>query len=173
MEGIVSFFKDPEVFEALAGVITQALAFLIFFWIMKRFAWKPVLRILDDRRRKIENDFERTSALEKKFLELQAEYEGKLGSIDRKAREEIRNAIIEGKRLAQGITDNAHEQSNMIIARGKMHVDLELARARKILQEDVIEMVIQSTGEFLKAKLDDREQRKLVASFVEEVEKKL
>ena len=61
----------------------------------------------------------------------------------------------------------------MIIARGKMHVDLELARARKILQEDVIEMVIQSTGEFLKAKLDDREQRKLVASFVEEVEKKL
>ena len=173
MEDIVSFFKEPEVFEALAGVVTEAIAFLIFFWIMKRFAWKPVIRILDDRRRKIENEFEKVDALEKKFLELQAEYEGKLGSIERRGREEIRNAIIEGKRLAQGIIDSAHEQSKMIIARGKTHVDLEFARARKMLQEDVIEMVIQISEKFLKTKIDDREQRELVASFVDEIEKKI
>ena len=170
MDSILTFFKDPKVIENLAGVFTQMIAFLIFLWVLKRFAWKPVMKVLDDRRNKIKGDFERVETLEKKFTELTAKHEEKLEHIDVEARKKIQEAIDEGKEVSREITDNARTEAKDIIDKGMRHINIELENARKQLKDDVGSMVIKITEKLLRTSIDDRKHRELVSSFINELE---
>ncbi len=46
---------SPETLKTISQILTQLIAFLIFLWIMKRFAWRPILRLLDERRERLES----------------------------------------------------------------------------------------------------------------------
>ncbi len=43
----------------ISQVITQIIGFLITVWLLKRFAWKPLLSMMDERRQKIKDEFQR------------------------------------------------------------------------------------------------------------------
>ena len=51
-------------------LITQILGFLVMLWLLGRFAWKPLLQSLDDRRQKIAGDI---GAAEKALVEMRAQ----------------------------------------------------------------------------------------------------
>ena len=48
----------PELWKLVGETVTQLCAFVIFFWIMKKYAWKPLLNVLDERQKTIEGEFE-------------------------------------------------------------------------------------------------------------------
>ena len=54
---------SPETLKTISQILTQLAAFLIFLAIMKRFAWGPILRLLDERRERIAGEFERIETL--------------------------------------------------------------------------------------------------------------
>ena len=45
----------------LQQIISQALSFIILLWILRRFAWKPLLNALDARRMHIEDELKKVS----------------------------------------------------------------------------------------------------------------
>lgn len=169
-ESLLEQLKNPQMQEAIAQILTQIVAFLIFLWILKRFAWRPVVGLLEQRRQKISDEFDRIDQLEEKFKELRKEYEQKLGTIDAEARRRIQEAINEGRQIALEIKEDARLQARDIILRGKRNVELEVARARETLKEDIADMVIEATEKLLRKELDPEEQRKLILSFIDQIE---
>ena len=53
-------------------VISQALSFLLLLWVLRRFAWRPLLVILDGRRRQIEDALQQTAKSREDVARLQA-----------------------------------------------------------------------------------------------------
>ena len=161
----------PETIKVLSQILTQLIAFLIFLWVMKRYAWKPILRLLDDRRRKIAEEFDGIDRAKAEAERFRADYEGRLRAIEQEARERIQEAIGEGRRVAQEIRERAHADARAITDKAKENVQLEVEKARLQIKEDMIRMTMSALERVLREAMTPEQHRRLVADFVENVQK--
>ncbi|MCX7766656.1 MAG: F0F1 ATP synthase subunit B [Candidatus Sumerlaeia bacterium] len=163
--------KTPEVQQTLAQIFSQIIAFLIFFWILKKFTWKPLIALLDERRQRIEAEFDYLEKQKQQLQELRNEYENRLRTIESEARAKIQEAIREGRRIAREITDSAREEGHQILTRAHQSIELEIAKARIDLRDEVVDLVIHTTEKLLQKCLDEQKQRELINCFMKNLRK--
>lgn len=162
---------SPEALKVLSQILTQLAAFLIFLWIMKRYAWRPILRLLDERREKIAGEFERIEAVKAEIERLRREYEGRLRTIEQEARERIQEAVGEGRRVAQEIRERAHADARAITTKAKENVQLEIEKGRLQLKEDIIRMTMAALERLLREQMTREQHDRLITEFTENVQK--
>ena len=154
-------------------IVSQALSFLLLWWVLARFAWKPLLKILDDRRAHIEGELHRAAAAKEELARLQAEYEHRLAAINDEARAKIQQAILEGKRVAMEIQEQARAHGHELLDKSKETIKLELAKARVTLRDQVAGMTLEALEKVLRQKLDAKTDRHLVDAALDELEQEL
>ena len=150
-------------------VVTQILGFLILLWGMRRFAWGPVMKVLNDRRAKIEGEFAAADQARAEANETRTRYEAELRGIDAKARARIQEAIGEGEKVAGEIRHQAQSDAAARLERAQDEIAREREKAKEQLKEQVIHLSMRTAEKILRQKLDDPAQRRLVGEFVEEV----
>ena len=153
-------------------IISQALSFLLLLWILRRFAGRPLLAMLDERRSRIEEEFRKAAQRQEELERLQAEYGQRLAKIEDEARVKIQQAILEGKRIAIEIQEQARAQGSALMTKAKETVELELAKARVTLRDDVATMTIEAVERVLREKLDPEKDKRLVDHVLQELEQK-
>ena len=159
-------FLQPDIQQ----VISQAISFLLLLAILKKFAWKPLLDMLDQRRRKIEEDL-RSAAHQKSEMErLQREYQTRLAAIEEEARTKIQQSVLEGKRIGAEVQEQAREQAVQILAKSKETLELELAKARVTLRDQVAAMTVGAVERILRQRLDAAADQKLIETILGELE---
>lgn len=156
----------------IAMIITQAVCFGIFMWIMVKYAVGPVKSVLDERRQKIQSEFDRIAELEKKYETLKADYDDKLKHIEDQARQAMQEQINDGRKIANDLTEQARAESREIVERAKRTVELEVDKAKIQLKDHVIAMTMQATEKLLREKLDDTRDKQLVGTIVAAIEKR-
>ncbi len=156
----------------LSQIITQIIAFLAMLWILKRYAWKHILALLDERQDKIQSEFDSIASQQAEAKQLLETYEKKLRDIEAESRHIIRDAASQGRKVAAQIQEDALLQSRKIVEEAKLEVNQEIEKAYILLRKDMIQMVIQISEKFLRQKLDDDSHKKLIEDFVEETKVK-
>jgi len=157
---------DPIIRE----IIVQLVGFTIVFFILKTFAWKPILKILDDRRERITTGFEDIEKGKQDLETMKQEYANRLTRIEEEARDKIQEAVSEGKQIAQEMREEAREEANQALQKSKDNIALELAKAQLELRGQVIELSLAAAGHVLKQELNETKQKDLVSSFLEELQ---
>ena len=152
-------------------MVTQLLGFLIVFFILKKYAFGPVLGILDARRRKIEQEFASIEKQKSDAANLEKEYRSRLDRIEQEARERIQEASKISEGLARDIQERARLDAQRISERTKADIEQEVMKARLSMRNEIVEISSLITEKILREKLDAREQEKLVNQFVKELEK--
>lgn len=150
--------------------VTQMIAFVIFFWIMKAFAWGPLQDVLNKRQQAIEDGFVKIEHGQAEADKLRSEYEGKLRDIEQEARAKIQEAVGEGRRVAAELADNARREAETIRAKAEQSVRHEIAKARVELRDEIVTLTIQASEKLLRERLDDEGDRRLAAAFVDELQ---
>ena len=150
-------------------VLTQILGFLLMVWILRRYAWGPVIGMLEARREKIAGEFKEADRQKVEALELKARYDTELKGIEAQARQRIQDAVAEGQRIAAEIKAQAHQDATARLERAADDIAREREKAKEILKEQVIGLSLRTAEKILRQKLDDPAQRKLVGEFIEEV----
>jgi F-type H+-transporting ATPase subunit b len=153
-----------------ALIITQVIGFLIALWILKAFAWKPLLGMLEARRKKIADDLGEAEKVRSDADRLLDEYRGKLRDIDNEARTRIQEAVSEANRISAEIRESAREESKQIIARSREELARDIAKARVQLRDDIAGMAMRAAEKVISAHLDDAEQKRLLDDFLREVD---
>jgi F-type H+-transporting ATPase subunit b len=153
----------------LQQVLTQIVGFLLLLWLMRKFAWGPLLGLLDERRDKIVGDMERIRHGQEANERLQHDYQSKLNDIDNQARARIQQAVVEGELQARAITDAARREAQGIEERAKQHVAQEVVRARLLLRDEVAQLAITSAAKILRAEIDGPRHREMVLRSIDEV----
>jgi F-type H+-transporting ATPase subunit b len=154
----------------LQQIVSQALSFLLLLWVLRRFAWRPLLAILDQRRARIEEELRAVAQRQGEVARLQAEYTKKLATIHEEARAKIQESILEGKRIALEIQEEARAQGRAILGKAKETVELELAKAKVTLRDEVAGMTMEALERILRRKLDAEADRALVEAVLGELE---
>lgn len=149
-------------------IIVQILGFLVMLWVMKKYGWIPLLEILENRRKKIEGEFDAIAAQKEEVKKLGLEYEAKLKSIDAEARRKIQ----EGHKMGLKIQEEAHVRAKELLKKTQLEMENELVKVKNQLKNDVVTLVIRTTEKVLHENLDISDQRKLISNFIEEAELK-
>jgi len=149
-------------------VLTQIVGFLIFLFLIRRFAWGPVLQMLEARQAKIAGDLGEAERRKQEAGELKARLEQELRGIDQQARQRIQEAVSEGQRIATEIRADAQAQARARLDRAEAEIEGERAKAQKSLHEDMARLAVGGAERILRKKLDEAEQRRLIGEFIAE-----
>ena len=154
----------------LPQILTHIAGFLIAFWVLKRFAFGPLLKMLEDRREKIRADFDEADKAKATAAQLVADYEERIKNIEAEARQKIQEAITESRRVSAEIKEQAHAEARGIIEKAKGDLIRDIATARVQLKQDIVAMTLDVTRKILSESLDDERHRKLIGEFIDQVE---
>jgi len=150
-------------------VMTQILGFLLMVWILRRYAWAPLLGMLEARRQKIAGEFKEADRLKAEAQELKGRYEQELRGIEARARERLLEAVHEGQKVAGEIKAQAQQEAARRLERAADEIAREREKAKEVLKEQIIALSMRSAEKILRAKLDDPTHRKLASEFIDEV----
>ncbi len=151
-------------------VLTQIVGFLILLWMLRAFAWGPLVGLLEERRKRIAADFAEAERRKADADALKARYEQELKGIESQARQRLLEAVAEGQRVAAEIKSQAHSDAAARLARADEEIVHEREKAREVLKEQVAVLSIRTAERILREKLDDPAQRRLVETFIDELE---
>ncbi len=155
----------------LSQIITHIIGFLIAVWVLKKFAWKPLLGMMEERRQKIVDEFKKIDDGHNEVEKLKADYEGKLKNIDAERRQKIAEAVNQANKLASGIKISAQEDARGIISRTTEQLERDVAKAKVQLKEDMVDITLRAAEKILHEKLDEPKERELIGRFIDNVEK--
>ena len=152
-------------------ILTHIFGFLIILILLRIFAWKPILKLLDERKKRIASEFDNIEKAKQEMAKLREEYEVKLKEIDLEARKRIQEAIAEGQKMAADLQVEAREEAKKVLDRAKENIELEVAKAKVELRDDIVNMAILATEKIINERLDDAKHKELIVEFIEGVEK--
>ena len=163
---------NPQVFkEALPEILTQLLGFLIVFWVLKTFAFKSILAVVDARRKKIEDEFNGLEHKKRSLEDLEKEYRLKLEKIEDEARLRIQEAANVGVALARDIQDKARQDAQKILDRSHAEISQDIAKARLTMRGELVELSALISEKIISEKLDAKEHERLVDQFLKDLQK--
>lgn len=157
----------------LAEVGVQLVAFLIVFFTLKKFAWKPLLSIIRARRERFESEWNGIQKTKQDVAALQKDYQSHLQKIEEEARAKMQEAIQEGRRLAREIQEKARLESQDAFEKAKANIELEVEKARVTMRQEIAELSIRVAEKILTEKMDGTSQEKKALEILGELEKSL
>jgi F-type H+-transporting ATPase subunit b len=148
-------------------VIAQVVGFLVVLWILRKYAWGPVIDMLEERRARIQGDFDEIETKRNEVASVRRQLDERLRGIDQEARERIQAGVAEGEALGNEVKLKAREEAQAILRRAAEQVERETDKAQVALRNEMVTMVVAATGKLLQEKLDPEAHRSRVESFID------
>ena len=157
------------VIPKIPQLLTQMAGFIILVLILKKYAWGPILDMLDKRREKVDGDYK---AAEKNLADaeqLKADFELKLSDIKALERERVQEAVKRGEGLADGIVGKARTHAEETKAKAEQDIEIETQKAQLELRDSVVAMAIGAAEKVIGVRLDDELHRKLIQEYINSI----
>jgi F-type H+-transporting ATPase subunit b len=155
----------PEIDELIPG----ALAFLLVFLVLARYAFPRLNQGMKARTDKIQGDLERAERSREEAESLLARYEEQL----REARSEAGRIIDEARKTAESLRRDlmarAEDESRQVVERAQEEVRAERDRAFQDLRRQVGEISVELAARVVGESLDRDRQLRLVEGYIDEV----
>jgi F-type H+-transporting ATPase subunit b len=146
----------------LSSFLIQLGTFVIAFLVLRKWAFKPILEVLNRRRETIEQGV----ALGEKMQKEQAELERKVADTLRDARLQADKIIAEaGERGRQAIAEaeaKAKDKAEAIISTAEDRIDQDIKLARTKLEKEVAGLVADATEVIINEKVDTKKDAALI-----------
>ena len=151
-------------------IVAQVISFLLLLFLLRIFAWKKLLKLLDDRKNRIASEFKNIDDTKQEIAQLKADYEAKLFTIEEIARVKIEEAVASGRTITDEVRKKAHEEAQEIINNAKRDIKYELAKAKEELKDKIIDLTINATEMVIQEKLTGEDDKRLVKDFLDKVD---
>ncbi len=157
-----------EINPALLGY--QIVVFLIFLYLMYRFVYKRVFRILEKRQDKIEGDINEAEKNRLEMERLREEYQRKMSQVGEESDRILREAEREANQRRNDLIMAAKEDAGTIIERAERRIAEEEEKASAEIRRRTVEISLSIAEKLLKEKIDERKDKALAEKFLAEVE---
>jgi F-type H+-transporting ATPase subunit b len=151
-------------------VLTQIVAFLIMVWVLKKYAWKPVMGLLDERKQLIQSEFNSIEEQKKSVGMLTEEYNEKLRGIEAESKKQIQEAIVKGREMAHELEQETRAKAVLILNKAQAEVQKEIAEAKEQLKKDVVNLSMHAVEKIIGEKMDSQKDQKLIEDSLQKAE---
>ncbi|MBU4298658.1 F0F1 ATP synthase subunit B, partial [Patescibacteria group bacterium] len=147
-------------------LLGQIINFLLVLYLLKRFALKPFLKTLTERKEKIERGIEKTAEAEKRIKVIEQGKEKILKESREKANLILRKSEERGKEKEEEILKRTEEEKMRILAEAKRLGQIEVNKMKGEFSKKNLELVLNLTEKILKEKVDLKKDSEIIKSFL-------
>ncbi len=143
-----------------------AFTFLIVLFVLKRFAWKPIVRTLDERERTIRDAIEAAKRERTEAEKMLSEQTAALSKVQREAAEMAQKSRADVEALRAELTARARTEADALVASARQQIQEERAKAVAELRSQAADLAIDAARKLIKSSLDEKAQRQLVEEYI-------
>jgi F-type H+-transporting ATPase subunit b len=141
--------------------LSQVISFCIVAFLLRRFAYKPILAVLEDRRRKIEEGQLNAEKIRKELAEAEKRYQ----EIVAKGNADAQRMIDEARESASHLSERKQQEAIMaaeqIVTKAKEAAALEHERQMQTLKRELGRLVVETTEKVTGKVLTSDDQKRL------------
>lgn len=146
----------------------QTLLFLVLLFLLRKFAWKPILNAVDQREGNIQEALEMAEKTKAEMKKLQAQNENIIKEARIERDELIKEAKETSNRMVSDAKDKAKEEAEKILTSAQQRIVAEKNAALAELKTQVATIALEIAEKVIKEELTDGEKQKNVASKLAE-----
>ncbi len=167
-EAIDTFVKqgmgiDPS--QMLTTLIATSVLFLVVF----RFLWKPMTKLLEDRREIIKNDLDEAKEANQNALDIKEQLEQKLLEARIEAKNMIEASKSRGEQERVRIVKDAKLEAETRLSRAQDDISLEYQKARDSIKDEIVDVAFKVAEKIIEEEIDTKKHEKIVNKFLNEV----
>jgi len=158
---------------AIGTLFWTVVIFTLFFLILTKFAWKPILNMVKQREEMIKGSLASAEKARKEMVKLQSDNE----AILKKAREEREGILREAREVRDKMIAEAKgkaaEEAEKIVEKARPGIEREMAIALADIMEQVANLSVEIASKLLGEKLKQTgEQDKLIDHYLKDIDLK-
>jgi F-type H+-transporting ATPase subunit b len=150
------------------ALIIQVVTFLLAFWVLQRWAFKPIVKIMERRRETIEKGVKLGEQMQKEQAELEQKVAHALHEARGKADAIIAEAKIQARQVVQGAEDKATEKAEGIVKAAEERIKQDTNRARRQLEGELVSLISDATEVIIDEKVDAKKDAALIDKAMKE-----
>jgi F-type H+-transporting ATPase subunit b len=142
--------------------IIQLITFLLAFWVLKRFAFTPIVKLMEERRKTIEAGVALGEQMKKDQAALEAKIADELANARVEADGIIANAQETSRSIVRDAEDKANEKAAGILKAADERIVADTKRARKQLEGELVGLISEATEAIIGEKVDAKKDAELI-----------
>jgi len=152
----------------LPTLLAQIVNFAILFGLLYLVAYRPIMRMIDERSRKIKESMEQTELIKEQAASAEQEAEKRIEAASKEGQEVITRAIRTGEELRQQSQQEARQEAESLIARARTEIQRERDEAIGELRKEFADLTIMAAEKVIERSLDKDAHRQLIDKVLEE-----
>lgn len=171
---------DPYIFaaESASGIgalgvdgrafLIQLTTFVLLFFVLRKFAFKPIIKVLNERRDTIESGVKLGEEMQKENEKLDAKIVKILQDTRTEADTILNDAQEASRQTVREAEDKARQKAAGILKEAESRIEQDTARARQQLEKELVGLVSDATEAIIGEKVDAKKDAQLIERALKE-----
>lgn len=149
-------------------LLAQIINVAILFGLLYLVAYKPIMRMLDERSRKIKESMEQTEYIKEQAERAEGEATKRIEAAAKEGQEAIGRAMRTGDEIRQEAQQQAKQEAETLIGRARTEIQRERDEAIDELRKEFADITIMAAGKVIDRTLDKKAHRDIIDRVLRE-----
>jgi F-type H+-transporting ATPase subunit b len=147
--------------------IWTLVVFLLLVVVLAKTAWPAILRAVEEREKKIQEQLDRAEKANQDAQRVLAEYQQKLAAARNEAQELLAAGRQAAEKVREDIAARARTEHEELIDRARREIVAEREKALAELRGEAVELSLAAASKVLERNLDSEADRRLVREYLD------
>jgi len=152
----------------LSTLIAQLVSFLVLFGLLYFFAYKPILRMFDERSQRIKDSVEQAERVKEEAAAAEGENQKKLEAAAKEGQEAIARAMRAGDEARQRAQQEAQVEAASLVEKARQEIQRERDEVAGELRQEFADLTVAAAEKVIEKSLDKEAHRALIEKVLKE-----
>jgi len=153
---------------SLPTLIAQIVNFGILFGLLYLVAYKPIMRMMDERSRKIKESMEQAENIKEQTAHAEEEVRKQLDTARKQGQEVISQSMQTGEEVRKKAQQEARQDAETLIGRARIEIQRERDEAISEIRKEFADLTIAAAEKVIDRSLDKKAHKELIEQVLEE-----
>ena len=151
-------------------IFWTVLVFVVLLALLWRFGWPALLKTVEERERRIQQQLEEAERARAEATRLLEEHKRTIAGAKAEAQEIVARAKAVADKERETLLARARQEYEQLLERARHDIDAEKEKAIAALRREAVDLSIAAASKLLEAQLDSEANRKLVMEYLSQLE---
>lgn len=149
--------------------IATIINLFIQMWLIKKFLFKPINRVLEKRRQIADQEIADAQSAKAEADGLKEQYEASIADAQSRATEIVQSAQKEAQARADGIVQKAQDEASEMKSKAEADIAQERKKALNEVKDEIGGLAMDIAGKVVEKEINEEDHRKLIDEFIQGV----
>lgn len=149
-------------------LISQAVNFVILFGLLYLVAYKPIMRMFDERSKRVKDSMDQTEQIKEQAEQAEEEYRKRIDVAGQEGKELVARATKTGEEVRRQAQEDAKQDAAALLNRARAEIQQERDEAIDGLRKEFADLTILAAEKVIDRSLDQKAHRELIDKVLDE-----